>query len=124
MGRSSPGNRTQPRPDRRPPCQRLAFGMGRIRGNPDPYALSPLRMDPARGWFPGPFSQGIVMSGPLLPGEERRPFNPNTQAKMAMRLGWLETEWRRTARAMIRRLPPDDDLRASLIRTMAALDEC
>lgn len=65
-----------------------------------------------------------MISGPLLPGEKRPQVDPNSQAKMAMRLGWLETEWRRTARAMIRRLPPDDDLRASLIRTMAALDEC
>jgi hypothetical protein len=64
------------------------------------------------------------VNGPLLPGEVRRYPSSAAQAKMAARLGWLEIEWRRTARQMVRALPPQDDLRLSLLRTLRALDEC
>jgi hypothetical protein len=64
------------------------------------------------------------MGGPLLPGERPPLANHREQAQLSARLGWLEIEWRHTAHHMIERLPQDDDLRLSLIRTLRALDEC
>lgn len=64
------------------------------------------------------------MGGPLLPGEVR-PFAPAPSvASLARQLGTLEVRWRLTAAELIGQLPPDDDLRLSLLRTLDALDEC
>jgi hypothetical protein len=44
--------------------------------------------------------------------------------QLAHRLGRLEREWRETARSLVAILPPDDDLRLSLLRTLEALEQC
>jgi hypothetical protein len=64
------------------------------------------------------------MGGPLLPGEVC-PVDPAPSvASLARQLGTLEARWRLTAAQLIHQLPPSDDLRLSLLRTLAALDEC
>jgi hypothetical protein len=64
------------------------------------------------------------MNGPLLPGEVRHGRQAETMASLCRQLGTLECQWRAVAGEVICRLPAQDDLRLSLIRTLDALDQC
>jgi hypothetical protein len=62
------------------------------------------------------------MGGPVLPGEVV-PFPSRCQAHfLAHRLGQLEAAYRHTASQLLPHLHPDDDLAASVVRVLAALD--
>lgn len=62
------------------------------------------------------------MGGPLLPGEVLFFPSPCRTHFMAHRLGQLEAAYRAQAEELLALLPPDDDLAASVLRVLDALD--
>lgn len=58
------------------------------------------------------------MGGPILPGEHRRPLSSVPLSGLVGRLGHHERQFRAIAAEVLRRLPPDDDLAASIRRAL------